>query len=390
MLGGLAMNKSWQERRKAAGKDWHNPNIIMGANAQVALEKFARYFDVECRLVPVTKEGGHVMQPKDAIKFIDENTIGIFVILGSTYTGGFENVQEMSDLLDEHEKQTGISIPIHVDAASGGFVAPFAYPGYKWAFDVPRVHSINTSGHKYGLTYVGLGWIIWKDEAFLHKDLIFELHYLGSTEYSYTLNFSRPSAPILAQMFNFLNLGFDGYRRIAQADLANARLLSRALEGSGYYTCASDIHIPLEGKDLGNIDKSDAEFYRKGLPVVAFRFSDEFKQKYPHVQQVWIQNLLRAKKWIVPNYNLPPNEEKVEILRIVVRESMNADIIENVAKDIFEITEQIMKSDSPLTVMAVAATVSGPSTSVEHELRQRRHGDDKRHPRRQTTYSQTC
>ncbi|KAF9517821.1 hypothetical protein BS47DRAFT_1371246 [Hydnum rufescens UP504] len=352
MLGGLALKKAWQERRKAAGKDHYHPNIVMGANAQVALEKFARYFDVECRLVPVTKEGGYVMQPKDAIKYVDENTIGIFVILGSTYTGGFEDVQGMSDLLDEYEARTGISIPIHVDAASGGFIAPFAYPGYKWGFDISRVHSINTSGHKFGLTFVG--WVLWKDESLLHKDLIFELHYLGSTEYSYTLNFSRPSAPILAQMFNFLHLGFEGYRRIAQADLTNARMLSRALEKSTYYTCVSNIHIPLAddsngtgagrevvGKTPRVVDEDQAEYYQRGLPVVAFRFSDKFKREYPHIQQAWIQNLLRAKQWIVPNYNLPPNEEKTEILRIVVRESMNADLIERVTLDILNITEQL-------------------------------------------------
>ncbi|KAF8308184.1 glutamate decarboxylase [Clavulina sp. PMI_390] len=403
MLGGLALKKAWQERRKAAGKNHYHPNIIMGANAQVALEKFARYFDVECRLVPVTKEGGYVMAPKDAMKFVDENTIGVFVILGSTYTGGFENVQEMNDLLDGYEKETGISIPIHVDAASGGFVAPFAYPGYKWAFDVPRVHSINTSGHKFGLTYVGLGWIIWKDESLLHKDLIFELHYLGNTEYSYTLNFSRPAAPILAQMFNFLNLGFDGYRRIAQMDLANARMLSRALEGTGYFTVVSDIHIPLGaesgqsslaqlgqavGKTLANVTEDDAEFYRKGLPVVAFSFTDEFKRDYPHVQQAWIQNLLRTKKWIVPNYALPPNEDKTEILRIVVRESMNADIIENVTKDIIDTTEQLMKADSSVALMAAASTYSGVASSVEREAsnKQNQSGD----ARVQQTYSKTC
>lgn len=397
MLGGLALKKAWQERRKAAGKDHYHPNIVMGANAQVALEKFARYFDVECRLVPVTKEGGYVMQPKDAIKFVDENTIGIFVILGSTYTGGFEDVQAMSDLLDEYEAKTGISVPIHVDAASGGFVAPFAYPGYKWCFDVPRVHSINASGHKFGLVYVGLGWIIWKDKSLLHKDLIFELHYLGSTEYSYTLNFSRPSAPILAQMFNFLNLGFEGYRSITQSDLANARMLSRALEESKYYTVVSNIHIPLGteglgvvgrvGKTIGSVDEDTAEFYQKGLPVVAFRFSDEFKQDYPHVQQSWIQDLLRAKQWIVPNYSLPPNEDKTEILRIVVRESMNADVIERVAKDIFEITEKLKSTDSSTFLMAAAIT--GKSGAVENEVSKAgQHGAKAKGE--QVTYSRAC
>ncbi|KAF8328269.1 glutamate decarboxylase [Cantharellus anzutake] len=401
MLGGLAMKKAWVERRKAAGKDYYHPNVIMGANAQVAIEKFARYFDVEAKLVPVTEEGGYVMSPKDAIKYVDENTIGVFIILGSTYTGGFEDVQEMNDLLDKYEAETGISIPIHVDAASGGFVAPFVYPGYKWGFDVPRVHSINTSGHKFGLTYVGLGWILWKDESLLHKDLIFELHYLGSTEQSYTLNFSRPSAPILAQMFNFLNLGFAGYKNIAEADLANARLLSRALEESGWYKCLSNIHIPYKkssitgaigsviGDPSGRVDEDKAAFYQRGLPVVAFRFSDEFKQNYPHVQQSWIQNLLRQKQWIVPNYNMPPNVEKVEVLRIVVRESMNPDIIERVAADILEITEQLTKTDSGVFQMQLAFSSSNLSpNTIEHEIGKFKAESDA--PREQQTYSRIC
>lgn len=179
----------------------------MGANAQVALEKFARYFEVECRLVPVDEESRYCMSPKNAMKYVDENTIGVFVILGSTYTGHYENVLEMSNLLDVYEKETGIDVPIHVDAASGGFFAPFAHPDLKWDFSVPRVVSINTSGHKFGMVYAGVGWVIWKDEALLPKELIFELHYLGSTEYSFSLNFSRPAAPIIGQYFNLINVG---------------------------------------------------------------------------------------------------------------------------------------------------------------------------------------
>ncbi|KAJ7885108.1 glutamate decarboxylase [Mycena olivaceomarginata] len=352
MLGGLALKKRWQEARKAAGKDYYHPNIVFGSNAQVALEKFARYWDVEARLVPVNASTNYVMNPHDAIPYIDENTIGVMVILGSTYTGHFEDVQLMSDLLDELEKKTGLDIPIHVDGASGAFIAPFAYPTYKWAFDVKRVHSINTSGHKFGLVYAGLGWILWKDESMLHKDLIFELHYLGSVEYSFTLNFSKPAAPIIAQMYNFLNLGFDGYRRIAIKDLRNARMLSRALEAT-YFTVFSNIHKPsekgraqLESPNADDTDEDDPELYERGLPVVSFRLSDKFASEYPHVQQAWMQSMLRTKGWIVPNYNAPAGEEDTQILRVVVRETLSEDLCERLIVDILEITEALMESNN--------------------------------------------
>ncbi|KAG8709362.1 hypothetical protein FRC09_000714 [Ceratobasidium sp. 395] len=397
MLGGLALKKRWQAARKEAGKSIHEPgpNIVFGANAQVALEKFARYFDVECRLVPVDESTNHVMSPERAMEYIDENTIGVMVILGSTYTGAFEDVEGMAKLLDEYEAKTGYSVPIHVDAASGGFIAPFAYPKYKWAFDIPRVHSINTSGHKFGLVYAGLGWIIWRDDTELPKDLIFELHYLGSVEYSYTLNFSRSAAPIIGQFFNFLNLGFDGYRRIALSDLRNARVLSRALEMSGYYTCLSNIHKRLGTtknitqqltEAVTGIDEDDAEFYERGLPVVSFRFSDKFKQENPSVKQEWVQSLLRAKQWIVPNYALPPNEEKVEILRIVVRESMSADLIEKVVMDVLEITESLIGGSSDAMMMAgVQAAATAKATAAHSEL-------DSSHPdqKETSTYAKTC
>ncbi|KAF7323713.1 Glutamate decarboxylase [Mycena kentingensis (nom. inval.)] len=344
MLGGLAMKKRWQEARKAAGKDHYHPNIVFGSNAQVALEKFARYWDVEARLVPVNAKTNYVMNPRDAMQYIDENTIGVMVIMGSTYTGHFEDVQLMSDLLDDLQKRTGLDIPIHVDGASGAFIAPFAYPQLKWAFDIPRVVSINTSGHKFGLVYAGLGWILWRDESYLHKDLIFELHYLGSVEYSFTLNFSKPAAPIIAQMYNFLNLGKEGYRRIATKDLRNARMLSRALEAT-YFTILSNVHKPV--KDLASVDDTDnPELYEPGLPVVSFRLSDKFAGEYPHVQQAWIQSMLRTKGWIVPNYNAPEGEAETQILRVVVRETLSEDLVERLIVDILEITEGLMGTSS--------------------------------------------
>jgi glutamate decarboxylase len=349
MLGGLALKRRWQAARKAAEKDASKPNIVFGANAQVALEKFARYFEVETRLVPVKASNGFIMDPNDALQYIDENTIGVMVILGSTYTGHFENVQLMSHLLDDLQDRTGLDIPIHVDGASGGFIAPFAYPSLKWGFDVSRVVSINTSGHKFGLVYPGLGWIIWRNESYLHKDLVFELHYLGSTEYTFTLNFSKPAAPIVAQMFNFLNLGFDGYRDIARKDLRNARLLSNALENTKYFKVFSDIHRPIS-EEAVTAHPDSAESYQFGLPVVSFRLSDEYKQKHPHVQQTWVQTLLRIKGWIVPNYNAPPDEQETEILRVVVRETLSQDLIERLIVDLIETAENLMSSDNILSL----------------------------------------
>ena len=227
MLGGLAMKFKWRSKRLSQGKDASKPNIVFGCNAQVALEKFARYFDVEPRMVPVTDASRYCMDPDEAIKYVDENTIGgrsladeyehsgystnspitVFVILGSTYTGHFENVELMAKLLDDFEKRTKCNVPIHIDAASGGFFAPFIFPKHKWAFDIPRVKSINSSGHKYGLTYPGVGWVLWRCQTCLPKELIFELNYLGGTEKTFTINFSRPSCFILAQYYNFLRLG---------------------------------------------------------------------------------------------------------------------------------------------------------------------------------------
>ncbi|KAJ3572243.1 hypothetical protein NP233_g3221 [Leucocoprinus birnbaumii] len=361
LLGGLAMKKRWQEARKAAGKDHYHPNVVFGSNCQVALEKFARYFDVECRLVPVKADNGFIMNPHDALNYIDENTIGVMVILGSTYTGHFEDVQLMSNLLDDLQKRTGLDIPIHVDAASGGFIAPFVYPKLKWAFDVKRVVSINTSGHKFGLVYAGLGWILWRDESYLHRDLIFELHYLGNTEYTFTLNFSKPAAPVIAQMYNFLNLGFEGYKRIASKDLRNARMLSRALD-STFFKVLSNVHIPTN-PNVGPLEETsdDAEHYQPGLPVVSFRFSDEFKKENPNVQQRWIQVLLKTKGWIVPNYGAPEGPDSgIDILRVVVRETLTEDLIERFIVDLLEITESLQGAEGSMMAMVSNAAPHHP------------------------------
>ncbi|KAM3075422.1 glutamate decarboxylase gad1 [Clarireedia jacksonii] len=355
-LGGLAMKRRWQEKRMKEGKDTSKPNIIMGSNAQVALEKFARYFEVEARILPVSKKSNYRLDPDLVKENIDENTIGVFVILGSTYTGHYEPVEEISKILDDFEAKTGVDIPIHVDAASGGFVAPFTHVqagGSKWNFELPRVKSINTSGHKFGLVYAGVGWIIWRDESYLPKHLVFELHYLGGTEESYTLNFSRPGAQVIAQYYNLIHLGFTGYRQIMENCMSNARLLSKSLEATGWYTCVSDIHRKkgehefkgANETDFGSADETSAD-YNAGLPVVAFRFSDEFKKEFPHIKQESVSNLLRAKQYIIPNYPLPPNEDKYEILRVVVRESMSFDLLDRLIADICATTQQLIDSDA--------------------------------------------
>lgn len=204
----------------------------------------------------------------------------------------------MADELDRYEEKTGHYVPIHVDGASGGFVAPFVYPDLEWDFRIPRVQSINASGHKYGMSAVGVGWIIWRSAEFLPSRMIFELHYLGETDFSFNLNFSRPTHPILGQMFNFINLGYEGYRRIMSANLTKSRILSRALEDSGYFTVVSQIHLPKKGAE--SLSDDDPNKYLQGLPVVGFRFTDEVYKKYPEVKQMWLQNQLRQVSWIVP------------------------------------------------------------------------------------------
>lgn len=354
MLGGLAMKKIWQQKRKAAGKDFYKPNIIMGANAQVALEKFARYFDVEARLVPVSKESKYILDLSKIEDLVDENTIGIFVILGSTYTGAFEDVKAVNDLLDDIQERKGFDVPIHVDGASGAFVAPFLFPELEWDFRIKRVVSINTSGHKFGLATAGLGWIIWRNGDLLPDELVFKLRYLGGVEESYNLNFSRPGYQSIQQYYNFLHLGFDGYKKIHSTSLRNARMLSNYLEKTEYFEVVSYIHrkngvysFSAEAVDdnIKHQEDIDLTYFNPGLPVVAFKFTDSFKETYPNIPQSIISTLLRKNGWIIPNYPLPPNEEDTEILRVVCRTELTGDLIHRLIADIIKVTESLIKSD---------------------------------------------
>lgn len=396
MLGGLAMKKNWQAKRKEKGLSIANPNILMASCCQVALEKFARYFDVENRLIGVSEKD--FLIDLDKIKQnLDENTIGIFVIVGSTYTGGFENVELIAKILDEYEKETGHWIPIHVDGASGGFIAPLIYPTLKWDFRIDRVMSISTSGHKFGLTTAGLGWVLFRDQAWLPKELRFQLQYLGGVEESFSLNFSRPGYQVVHQYFNFIKFGRDGYYEVFDNCLINARLLSLFLEETGYFTCISNLHLPAgmttRNRDPNwNIEDSHSvihehEKFNPALPVVSFQFTKDFLKKYPEIPQSLVSSLLRNKKWIIPNYELPrinvptlgkdgeevddpslrneANGENNEILRVVVKYNLTAQLLDKLMHDIIETVEMLIKSVELVRTKVNAMKENGQEANKE-------------------------
>src|SRR6201993_4539143 len=226
MLGGLALKWRWRERMRKAGKPTDRPNLVMGINVQVCWDKFCRYWDVEPRLVPMEGNRFH-LGAEEAVALCDENTIGGGAILGSTFDGSYEPVREINDALDKFEQEQGIDVPIHVDGASGGFVAPFLQPELEWDFRVPRVQSINASGHKYGLVYPGVGWALWRDKDALPRELVFDVNYLGGHMPTFTLNFSRAGSEVIAQYFMFVALGAEGYRAVQRGSSAVAQHIAR-------------------------------------------------------------------------------------------------------------------------------------------------------------------
>lgn len=292
MLAVLAMKKLWHNKRKEEGKPFDKPNIIMSAAVQVCWEKAARYFDVEEKFVYCTTER-YVIDPKEAIDLIDENTIGICAILGTTYTGEYEDIKGLNDLLVERD----LDVPIHVDAASGGFVAPFINPGLLWDFRLPKVVSINVSGHKYGLVYPGVGWVVWRDPKYLPKELIFNINYLGADQASFTLNFSRGASQIIGQYYQLIRLGKRGYRRIMLNLTRTADYLSANLENLGF------IILSQKSGD--------------GLPLVACRIDEDLGKQY---DEFAVAHQLRERGWVVPAYTMAPHSERMKMMRIVVRE----------------------------------------------------------------------
>jgi glutamate decarboxylase len=300
MLGGLALLWRWRQRRRQAGLSADRPNMVMGANVQVCWEKFCRYWEVEPRFVPMTRELLHLGAAEAAAR-CDENTIGVVAILGSTMDGSYEPVSEISAALDALQAERGVDVTIHVDAASGGFVAPFLQPKLEWDFQVPRVQSINTSGHKFGLVYPGVGWVLWRDEKALPEDLVFRVNYLGGDMPTFALNFSRPGSQVVAQYYNFLRLGFDGYRRVQQTSQNVAMKLAASIAALGPFELLTD------GSEL---------------PVFAFKLRDEVTG-YTVFD---VSERLRQHGWQVPAYTFPADLQDLAVMRIVVRNGFSYDL----------------------------------------------------------------
>jgi glutamate decarboxylase len=322
MLAGMALKWRWRKRQEAAGKPTDKPNLVAGANVQVCWEKFMRYWEVEPRLVPMEGDRYH-LSAEEAVKYCDENTIGVVGILGSTFDGSYEPIKEISDALDDLQARTGLDIPLHVDGASGGFVAPFLQPDLEWDFRLPRVQSINASGHKYGLVYPGVGWALWRNKEALPEELIFRVNYLGGEMPTFALNFSRPGSEVIVQYYMFVALGHEGYRRAMQNAQDVARRLSAGIEKLGPYRLLS------RGDEL---------------PVFAFALNDDVTNY--SVFDVSAQ--LRQRGWLVPAYRFPENREDLAVLRIVVRAGMTLDMADILLGHMQELTEELESLEGPL------------------------------------------
>ncbi len=322
MLCGLALKWRWRERMRAAGKATDRPNLVTGVNVQVCWEKFCRYWDVEPRLVPMEGDRFH-LDAEQAVAHCDENTIGVVSVLGSTFDGSYEPVSEIAAALDQLENERGLNIPLHVDAASGGFVAPFLQPELEWDFRIPRVQSINASGHKYGLVYPGVGWAVWRDQGALPKELIFDVNYLGGHMPTFALNFSRPGSEVIAQYFMFTALGWEGYRRVMQVAQRVAIHLSSAIAKLGPYRLVSD---------------------GRHLPVFAFALAPEVRN-YTVFE---VSERLRQHGWLVPAYSFPENRQDLSVLRIVVRAGMNLDMADKLLEHLDAETTFLQSLDAPM------------------------------------------
>jgi glutamate decarboxylase len=306
MLAMLAHRQSWRDRRRAAGEPIDRPNLVIGADVHTCWEKFTRYFDVEARVVPMT-EDAYTLSAADVEAQVDENTIAVGALLGTTFTGQIDDLAGIDALLLRLRAINGWHVPLHVDAASGGFLAPFTRPALAWDFRLPSVRSINVSNHKFGLVYPGMGTVVFRDRSDLPDELVFHINYLGGDMPNYSLNFSRPSNSVILQYYNFLRFGRQGYSRIAQAMVANAQALTDGLLATGAFEALHD---------------------RESFPVVVVRAKD------PEQHDVYaLSDRLRQRGWIVPAYSLPPNAEHVEVLRMVVKESFSRDMVDLLLDD---------------------------------------------------------
>ena len=309
MLGALSLKWKWRARREAAGKGTEHPNLVFGGDVHVVWEKFCRYFDVEPRIVPLKKDK-YTIGPEDVEPHVDENTIGVAAVLGTTFTGHADDIRGINALLVSLKHDKGIDVPLHVDAASGGFVWPFLYPDSEWDFRLEQVRSINVSGHKFGLVYPGIGWLIFREKADLSEDLVFYENYLGKRDATFTLNFSTGSAMVLAQYYNFVRLGHSGYRYVMETMKYNARTLAKEIE---------DCDFEIVGKD------DDEQ-----LPLVAFKLTGEHDYDEFDVAA----QLAAERGWMVPAYTLPPNAEHVKIMRVLVKQTLSQTLTRTLGQDI--------------------------------------------------------
>ncbi|CCI09506.1 glutamate decarboxylase [Microcystis aeruginosa] len=311
MLGGMALKWQWRYRRQKEGKPTDKPNLVMGINVQVCWEKFCRYWEVEPRFVPMEGNRFH-LDATEAIKLIDENTIGVIAIMGSTFDGSYEPVQEINDALEKLNRETGWQVPLHVDGASGGFIAPFLDPDLVWDFRLKWVKSINASGHKYGLVYPGVGWIIWRDRQELPEELIFHCNYLGGDLPNFALNFSRPGNQVVAQYYNFLLLGKEGYRQIHQACRDTALYLSGEIAKMGPFELITD---------------------GSTIPVFAWKLKETISDQ-TNYSLFDLADKLRERGWLVPAYTMPKNRQDLTVQRVVIKEGFSRDMADLLLRDI--------------------------------------------------------
>ena len=317
MLGALSLKWKWRARREKAGKSTDRPNLVFGGDVHVVWEKFCRYFDVEPRIIPL-QEDKYTIGPQDVEPHVDENTIGVAAVLGTTFTGHSDDIVGINDLLVELHEKRGFDVPLHVDAASGGFVWPFLYPHSEWDFRLDRVRSINVSGHKFGLVYPGIGWLVFRETSDLAEDLVFYENYLGKRDATFTLNFSTGSAMVLAQYYNFVRFGHDGYRYIMETMQQNARDLAKRVA------------------DIGEFELIGAEDEEQ-LPLVAFKLTGEHNYDEFDVAS----QLASERGWMVPAYTLPPNADHIKIMRALVKLTLGHTLATTLADDIAQACETL-------------------------------------------------
>ncbi|MHB9860003.1 glutamate decarboxylase [Streptomyces sp. YIM S03343] len=329
MLAGMALKRRWM-KRNADRYPGARPNLIMGVNVQVCWEKFCQFWEVEARQVPMEGDRFH-LDPQAAAELCDENTIGVVGILGSTFDGSYEPIADLCAALDALQERTGLDIPVHVDGASGAMVAPFLDEDLVWDFRLPRVASINTSGHKYGLVYPGVGWALWRDKEALPEELVFRVNYLGGNMPTFALNFSRPGAQVVAQYYTFLRLGREGFRAVQQSTRDVAQSLAGQIEAMG------DFRLLTRGEDL---------------PVFAFTTAPEVTS----YDVFDVSRRLRENGWLVPAYTFPENRQDLSVLRVVCRNGFSADLAELLMEDLRQLLPELRRQPHPLVHDKEAAT----------------------------------